>query len=243
MSKNLSKEKCINLSDTQVPSSEIPSAIPVDFGSKNQKSRDTRVRNFACVVYPDSAPDNWVSLVGECKTEAFISPLHDSDINPTGEPKKPHYHVLFMFEGKKSVEQVQSIFASFGGVGCEKVNSIRGYARYLCHLDNPEKAQYKPEEVKCFGGADYISVIGLAIDKYKALSEMGDFCEKYNVFSFYVLARYSSKYRADWYRVLCDCGSVYMREYLNSRKWSIENGQMTLTDPETGEVIDLDETL
>ena len=76
---------------------------------------------------------------------ALISPLHDKDTNPSGEPKKPHYHVLLMFEGVKDYEtQVKPIFAEIGGVGREMVNSARGYARYLCHLDNPEKAQYEP---------------------------------------------------------------------------------------------------
>lgn len=47
-----------------------------------------------------------------------------------------------MFDGVKTIEQAKDLFEQIGGVGCEKVNSIRGYARYLCHLDNPEKAQY-----------------------------------------------------------------------------------------------------
>lgn len=105
------------------------------------KTKDTRSRNFATVVYPDSAPENWLSIASELCVPAFISPLHDKDVNPTGEDKKPHWHVMFMFEGKKSIEQVQELFISFGGVGIEKVNSIRSYARYLCHLDNPDKAQ------------------------------------------------------------------------------------------------------
>ena len=107
-----------------------------------EKSRDTRARNYACVVYPDSAPTNWQDILSGHCVPAFISPLHDKDFNVTGEPKKPHYHVVLMFDGKKSVNQVTEIFQSFGGVGCEVVKSIRGYSRYLCHLDNPEKAQY-----------------------------------------------------------------------------------------------------
>lgn len=69
-----------------------------------EKTRDTRVRNFATVVYPESAPENWQDILSRHCVPAFISPLHDKDINPTGEPKKPHYHVVLMFEGKKSLE-------------------------------------------------------------------------------------------------------------------------------------------
>lgn len=204
---------------------------------KKAKTVDGRARNFATVVYPESAPERWLDILGEMCVPAFVSPLHDQDVNPTGEPKKPHYHVVFMFEGKKSVEQLRDIITLIGGVGCEVVQSIRGYARYLCHMDNPEKAQYDTEKVRCFGGADYVATIGLATDKYKALAEMEEFCEKYDINSFYLLSRYATTYRGDWSRVLKDNGTVYMKEFLQSRKWSRDNGMCSIVDPNTGEVI------
>lgn len=201
-----------------------------------EKTRDGRARNFATVVYPDSAPEDWVRILERHCVPAFISPLHDQDFNPTGEVKKPHYHVMVMFDGKKSLSQVEEIFSSICGVGCEVVKSLRGYARYLCHLDNPEKAKYEPSNVRCIA-SDYIGTIGLAIDKYTALGEMQDFCDRYNVVSFYALARYARHNRPDWHRILCDCGSVYMREYLTSRKWSVDQNVASIIDPETGEVV------
>lgn len=201
-----------------------------------QKATDTRTRNFATVVYPESAPEDWKEILFSHCVPAFISPLHDKDINPTGEPKKPHYHVMLMFEGKKSVAQVEEIFSSINGVGCEVVKSVRGYARYLCHLDNPEKYQYDASEVTCLA-SDYLGTIGLAIDKYHAIGEMQDFCDRYNVVSFYALATYARAHRSDWHRILCDCGSVFMREYLQSRKWSVEQDFGKIIDPETGEII------
>lgn len=201
-----------------------------------EKTRDNRARNFATVVYPESAPSDWQEILARHCIPAFISPLHDKDVNPTGEAKKAHYHVLIMFEGKKSLEQVKEVFDTIAGVGCEVVKSLRGYARYLCHLDNPDKAQYEPSDVRCIA-SDYIGTIGLAIDKYTALAEMQDFCEKYNVTSFYLLAKYAKEYRADWHRILSDCGSVYMREYLQSRKWSIDQQMCHIVDSDTGEII------
>lgn len=203
----------------------------------SEKKVDSRYRNFACIVYPDSAPADWLDILSSFRVPAFVSPLHDSDINPTGEPKKSHWHVILMFEGKKSVEQVTELISQLGGVGCQHVNSIRGYARYLCHLDDPSKHQYSVDDVKSLCGADYISIIGLPIDKYKALGEMQDFCEQYNIVSFYLLSKYARINRSDWYRILCDCGAVYMREYLKSKQWSAENQQTVIVDPETGEVI------
>lgn len=205
-------------------------------GEKKSSGRG-RTRNFATVVYPESAPADWQDILARNLIPAFISPLHDKDVNPNGEPKKPHYHVMLMFDGVKTPEQVSEVFNSIGGVGCEVVQSIRGYARYLCHLDNPEKVQYDTSDVRCLAAADYIGTIGLAIDKYKALGEMQDFCEQYNVVSFYALAKYARSERSDWHRILCDCGAVFMREYLQSRKWSVDQGYGDIVDPETGEIL------
>lgn len=202
-----------------------------------KSSGQARYRNFATVVYPESAVDSWQEVLSQQFIPAFISPLHDKDVNPTGEPKKPHYHVVLMFEGKKSISQVEDIFNLIGGVGCEVVQSIRGYARYLCHLDNPEKFQYNQDLVRSLCGADYAGTIGLAIDKYKSIGEMQDFCEYYDVVSFYALANYARSNRPDWHRILCDCGSVFMREYLKSRKWSKDENLGCIVDPKTGEIL------
>lgn len=188
---------------------------------KKDSSGTGRTRNYATVVYPESAPDNWQTLLGEQCVQAFISPLHDRDVNPDGEPKKPHWHVMIMFENVKTAEQAKELFSVINGVGCEKVNSIRGYARYLCHMDNPEKEQYAPEQVRSFGGADYITTIGLVTDKYKAIGEMISFCKENDIVSYAELLEYCQEQRFDWFRVLCDNGTVVMKEYLKSRQWTI----------------------
>lgn len=182
------------------------------------ETRDNRLRNYACVVYPESAPDNWLNIISESKIPVIISPLHDKDLNPTGEPKKPHHHVVAAYEGKKSPEQARQFFESFGGVGLEPVQSLRGYARYLCHLDNPEKAQYSVEDVKSFG-IDYVGTIGLPTDKYKAIGEMIDWVEANDIESFAELMVFARSQKYDWFRVLCDSSTLVMKEYIKSRSW------------------------
>ena len=188
--------------------------------AEKKSSGRGRTRNFATVVYPESAPKNWQEILSEQFVPAFISPLHDKDINPTGEAKKPHWHVMLMFDGVKTTEQATEIFNKIGGVGCEVVQSQRGYARYLCHMDNPEKVQYSPEDVRTLCGADYTGSIGLVTDKYKAIGEMIDFCEENGIVSFSELLKYCRMERFDWFRVLCDNGTVVMKEYLKSKSWT-----------------------
>ena len=49
--------------------------------------------------------DNQKALPMSKFVPAFISPLHDKDMNPTNEPKKPHYHVIITFDSVKTTEQ------------------------------------------------------------------------------------------------------------------------------------------
>lgn len=187
------------------------------------KTTNRRFRNYATVVYPDSAAENWQEILVEQFIPAFISPLHDMDTNPDGEIKKSHWHVMLIYDAPKSPDQAQDVFTLISGVGCKVVQSIRGYARYLCHLDNPEKHQYSPESVRSMCGADYSSVIGLVIDKYKAISEMIEYVNLNDIYSYSELLDYCRQDRFDWFRVLCDNGTVVVREYLKSRFWTNQN--------------------
>lgn len=191
--------------------------------AEKKSSGRGRTRNYATIVYPESAPSNWQELLSEQFVPAFISPLHDLDLNPTGESKKAHYHVMIMFDGVKTMDQAKELIDTIGGVGCEIVNSQRGYARYLCHMDNPEKHQYSVDDVRAFCGADYNSTIGLVTDKYKAIREMMYYCKDNNIYSYYDLLEYCKDERTDWFRVLCDNGTVVMKEYLKSKSWTHRN--------------------
>lgn len=177
-----------------------------------------RYRNYACMVYPDSAPENWVDILKDSHIPIFISPLHEKDIDPLGQPKKPHYHVMVMYDGVQTLDQVREFLNGIAANNfVEIVKSLRGYARYLIHKDNPEKVQYDAEQVQSLSGADYNATIGLSIDKYHAIREMQYWCQENNITSFYKLCDYALENRMDWYRILCDIG-VFMREYLKSRR-------------------------
>lgn len=182
-----------------------------------------RTRNFATVVYPDSAPSNWIAILSDTHIPAFISPIHDRDTIgdiPGGELKKSHYHVMLMFDSVKTQEQAREIFDQIGGVGLESVNSISSYARYLCHLDDPGKARYDIEDVLAFGGADYIETISLPGDKYDLIGDMMDFVDDADIVSLAQLLRFSKENKPDWFRVLCNSAAFVMREYIKSRFWS-----------------------
>lgn len=108
-------------------------------GSSNTK--DGRTRNWVFILYPESAPEDWRTKLDDLLIEWVESPLHDKDVNPGGEPKKPHWHILLLFSGSKSYEQIVEITLSVNGTIPKPCISVRGQIRYFAHLDNPEKAQ------------------------------------------------------------------------------------------------------
>lgn len=190
--------------------------------SKTNKKTDDRARVFATVVYPDSAPADWQDRLKATMWKGFISPLHDKDLNADGTPKKPHYHVLIMFgtNSKKSYEtQIKPVFESCfekGFAGREIVVSPQGYARYLCHIDNPDKAQYNKNDVVCFGGADYITTINCAEDNNRIQKEIISFIEDNEVMYFHHLITYCIANNEEWYQFLTK-SCYFTREYLKSK--------------------------
>lgn len=186
-----------------------------------KQNNSGRTRIYATIVYPESAPEDWLDkLKSEC-VPAFVSPLHDQDINPDGEIKKPHYHVMVMFDGVKTIQQWDDFKSLFGGVGNEIVQSKRGYARYLCHLDNPEKYRYNVDDVICIAGADYPDVISRDSDKYATIRQMINFVRNNHITSYTDLMDHAMEFEPDWYRALCDNSSFVINTYIQDQRRQI----------------------
>lgn len=185
--------------------------------------KETRKRNWAFIVYPESAPDNWQEILREHLVPTIISPLHEKDINATGEPKKPHWHVIVKFPGLKNVEQVREICQSVNGTEPQHVKDLRSYCRYLCHLDNPEKSQYSIDDVVTFGGVDYFEIIKSEADETEMLDQILDWVNETHCYSFKALVDYSRKNQTSWFRLLRSKHTIFIAQYLRSFQWEEEN--------------------
>ena len=71
--------------------------------------KNVKKRNWAFVLYPESAPKDWREQLQLTGLQCAISPLHDRDTNPTGEPKKPHYHVILTYSGPTAYNVVKAL--------------------------------------------------------------------------------------------------------------------------------------
>ncbi|MCR5509283.1 MAG: replication protein [Lachnospiraceae bacterium] len=164
-----------------------------------------RLRDFATIVYPESAPENWLQILKDLHVPCFVSPLHDRDVSENGKPKKPHYHVMLLFESLKTPAQAIEIFDQIGGVGLEYVKTRRGYCRYLCHLDDPNKAQYNKDDVIQLGGMDYYECISIVSDKYAVLNMVICFIKDNHIENILDLYQYAiDRNLMDWIRIIQD---------------------------------------
>lgn len=184
-----------------------------------------RYRNWTFTVYLDSAPDDWFDALVALHVPAIISPYHCDDVDLNGEHKKAHFHVMLMFEGKQSLKEVRKL-ASYCGAANDlvfKVNSMRGMARYFCHLDNPEKAQYSPDDVTQLAGANYKAIIELACDHLEMIRMMMDFITINQIISFSFFSRYCSEYQPDWFSVLATRSTIYISQYIKAYTWELSS--------------------
>lgn len=220
-------KKTEGTTSAKVASSEhVNSQINNNTQSKKTSTKGRgRTRNYATVVYPESAPADWLAVLDSLHVPAFVSPLHDADVNADNTPKKAHYHVLIMFAGVKTREQAQAVIDTIGGVGCESVSTVRGYARYLVHADNPEKAQYSKSDVKAFSGADYDAITHLPTDDVKMVREMMDYIRVNQITSFAQFADVCAIDHEEWFRALVTKSTYFIKEYIKSLVWETSQPQ------------------
>ena len=190
-----------------------------------EKKKDDRSRNWVIVFYPDSAPENYLDVIRGWTVRAFLSPLHDADLNADDTEKKPHYHLLLMFSGKKSLDQIQELSDQLSGTRVLQsqcaVRDCRAMARYLIHMDNPEKHQYSPNDVVNFAGVDYIEYVQTSTDVYQILDDITVFCVENSVDRLDLLILYAIKHRSDWARVIYT-HTIYINYLLRSITWSLD---------------------
>lgn len=180
--------------------------------------KESRTRNWTIVIYPESAPENWREILDDTHIEWIESPLHDKDLNATGEVKKAHYHVLLLFGGVKSYEQVLEFIKPLNCPIPTRCHNARALVRYMAHLDNPEKAQYSVSDIKSHGGADISELLKpSSSERYCIIKDMLEFIKENGIIEFQDLIDYSFSYHFDdWFPLLCDNSSFIIVNYIKS---------------------------
>lgn len=184
-------------------------------------------RGWAFEIYPDNignesiglspTPEDWIQILRDEFLHAYVI-KHDKDKNPDGEEKKLHYHVLIMWDGPVTAEYADLYRNMVGGVGLQPISSIKQYARYLCHLDNPEKHPYSTSDVICIGTADYMDTIEHSYNRAKCIEQMTRYVDNNNVKTFRSLVKFSRDFNFEWYMCLLDNVS-FMKQYILDKRY------------------------
>lgn len=177
-------------------------------------------RTWGMVVYPESAPENWQELLSETFMQFAVSPLHDKDVNPDGEIKKPHWHVILIWDGPVTQNAAIKIAEKVNAPNPVKLESVRGAFRYFTHMDNPEKYQYDEKDIKLFNGFDISSYISLTKEeKYEAIGKIMDIINENGITEYIDLLNILRLNDYNLFKVACD-NTILFTNIVRSLRYS-----------------------
>lgn len=184
---------------------------------------ERRERYWTFIVYPESVPDNWKDILQKTGLQFAISPLHDKDLNPTGEYKKAHYHVIMIFKGPASYKVAESITKEVNGTIPQSAKSPIGLIRYMTHKDNPEKAQYDERDITTINGLDIQDVVGLTTTQVNQMKmAIIKLCQAKKIDEYSTLINFLIK--EDMYDLfdVASSHTIFVNAYLKSKHFNID---------------------
>lgn len=173
-------------------------------------------RDWTFIVYPESAPDNWRTVLDETHLRWIESPLHDKDMNADGEIKKSHYHILLTFDGPVTEKQVIKLIDPLNTPLPKKVGSARGLVRYMAHLDNPEKYQYSRDEIVGHCGADVESYFELTkTSKMSVMKEIITYIYENKIDNYADFLMICIQHSDDWFDVAINYNTLAINKMID----------------------------
>lgn len=187
----------------------------------NNVNRRSRVWGF--LAYPESIRPDWIEfLTDELNLVWACSPLHDADIDKDGKPKKPHYHCVMVFDGKKSYSQIKEITDAISATNPQVINNLAGNIRYMLHLDDKSKAQYLARDLRAFNGFDANEYLFSEKSELKhrleCLKAMRKFIDENGYTEFTQIFDYAAENEPDWFEMLCVNSAYVINVYLKSKR-------------------------
>lgn len=212
--------------------------------SEFSKQADLKSRYWASIIYEDSCPENYKDILSNLGLQCVISPWHDKDINEgTGELKKKHKHVLYIFDGPTTYNKVSKLVTVLNGTIPIIQASSKGAIAYWTHKNNPEKAQYDVKDMELVNIESLNDVIDLTEEDIRkiwnhiyTLVNKNNVLEAADILDYYLLNGLIVEFkyvRSNFasIKAYCDCkrNKIKDRYKLEKMKLIIENDQKVLT--------------
>lgn len=112
----------------------------------------SKKRHWSFILYPESAPEDWLDTLECLCIPCAVSPLHDSDFDKSGQLKKPHYHIILSYPGPTTFNNVCVVTRSLHQPIPIPVLSIKASYEYLFHKNCPDKHLYNEADIKFLSG-------------------------------------------------------------------------------------------
>ena len=143
--------------------------------------KKVKKRNWSFLLYPESAPADWLEQLKTTGLPVAISPLHDMDVwsledeqkNPehkAGTPKKAHHHVIVCYDGPTTFSSVKSLTDRLNQPIPVPLETVRGMYDYLTHEGQQDKYQYDKKDIQTLNGfsiRDYCELTKSEVTKAK----------------------------------------------------------------------------
>lgn len=201
------------------------------------EKKNVKKRNWAFVLYPESAPLDWRDQLQATGLQCAVSPLHDKDLNADETPKKPHYHIILNYSGPTSFNVVKSLTEKLNQPIPQPLEQVRGYYRYLTHKDNPEKYQYSENEITTINGFDISEFIELTKSEVLAIKmKLQDLIRELNIIEYADLLDYVRDNGEKTEYDVASSNTIFFNTYIKSRRYKA--GYKPRIDIETGEIME-----
>lgn len=189
---------------------------------------------FCCILYPDSATYDTNNVIKALAAEHLtfaLSPIHDRDVEADGSKKKGHYHLLLAYSSATTLNNIRGWF-SVCGLPDSELHSVRvcasgvGYFRYLTHKDNPEKAQYKDNDIRVFNDSEELfkKFSKTSSEKIDDLVRIFQIVDELNTISFHSLLQYLMLNERDLFKMLTSSSAlaICVKEYQRSLEYDLK---------------------
>lgn len=197
------------------------------------KSVNKRARNWTAVVYPDSAPEDWQSILDAMQVPWACSPLHDSDVDDDGVIKKAHWHIILCFGGNKSYEQIKEITDQINAPIPQVCRDMRSSVRYFIHLDHPHKFQYNASDITSHCGFDAMQYLEQSTtEKRESLKEILLYCQENHIFEYAdLIDALLADGHDDWFIVATERSTLPISCYLKSSRYRSQVASLKSAPP------------
>lgn len=177
--------------------------------TKNGGEKWKENRSYEAILYPESCNGYIQKLADNFPSACCLSPLHDRDIDNDGCIKKPHFHFIAHYSGKKNPYNFYCDVCNTFGDSCfntiQSKSDISAAVKYLAHTfcKDKKKAKYNIDDIISYNGFDASKYLFENTgDLMENINNIMEIIDSENILFYNKLARYLQKENSSLFMAL-----------------------------------------